>query len=111
MELTRLIVKGGVISPGELREIVNMSLNQGLKAISFGSRQDIIFSDGLLAVDVDGASAQPLLELILGGEPPKTVSWTSGKPGRYQMIFQVPRSHWERFSPFILSQASNPVEK
>ena len=51
MKNTRLIVKGGVISPGELREIVNMSLNQGLKAISFGSRQDIIFSDGLLAED------------------------------------------------------------
>ncbi len=58
-------------------------------------------SDGLLAIDVDGASAQPLLELILGGEPPKTVSWTSGKPGRYQMIFQVPRSHWERFEDWV----------
>jgi rubredoxin len=53
MKNTRLIVKGGVISPGELREIVNMSLNQGLKAISFGSRQDIIFSDGLLAFDIE----------------------------------------------------------
>jgi rubredoxin len=46
MELTRLIVKGGVISPGELREIVNMGLEQGLNAISFGSRQDIIFPNG-----------------------------------------------------------------
>lgn len=46
MEVTRLIVKGGVISPGELRNIVNMSLAQGLKDISFGSRQDIIFPDG-----------------------------------------------------------------
>ena len=46
MELTRLIVKGGVISPGELREIVNMALDQGLDTISFGSRQDIIFPQG-----------------------------------------------------------------
>ena len=46
MELTRLIVKGGVISPGELREIVNMGLEQGLDTISFGSRQDIIFPKG-----------------------------------------------------------------
>ena len=46
MELTRLIVKGGVLSPGELREIVNMGLEQGLDAISFGSRQDIIFPKG-----------------------------------------------------------------
>ena len=28
MELTRLIVKGGVISPGELKEIVTMSMEQ-----------------------------------------------------------------------------------
>lgn len=51
MELTRLIVKGGVISPGELREIVNMSLEQGLKAFSFGSRQDIIFPQGFNLID------------------------------------------------------------
>ena len=51
MKNTRLIVKGGVISPGELREIVNMSLNQGLKSISFGSRQDIIFPEGLLPIE------------------------------------------------------------
>jgi len=51
MKNTRLIVKGGVISPGELREIVNMSLNQGLKSISFGSRQDIIFPEGLAGID------------------------------------------------------------
>ncbi|WP_304201387.1 rubredoxin [Flavobacterium alvei] len=50
MKNTRLIVKGGVISPGELREIVNMSLEQGLKAISFGSRQDIIFPEDFLPI-------------------------------------------------------------
>ena len=50
MELTRLIVKGGVISPGELREVVNMALEQGLENISFGSRQDIIFSEGFTAI-------------------------------------------------------------
>ncbi len=55
MELTRLIIKGGVISPGELREIVNMGLEQGLKAISFGSRQDIIFPKGFKAIDKEKA--------------------------------------------------------
>jgi rubredoxin len=43
MELPRLIVKGGVISPGELREVVNLAADHGLDSISFGSRQDIIF--------------------------------------------------------------------
>lgn len=51
MELTRLIVKGGVISPGELREVVNMCLEQGLETISFGSRQDIILPKGFKAID------------------------------------------------------------
>ncbi|TRX40845.1 rubredoxin [Flavobacterium restrictum] len=53
MDLTRLIVKGGVLSPGELREIVNMGLEQGQKSISFGSRQDIIFSKGFRPVKKD----------------------------------------------------------
>lgn len=51
MELTRLIIKGGVMSPGELREIVNMASEQGLNAISFGSRQDIIFPKGFNPIE------------------------------------------------------------
>jgi rubredoxin len=51
MDLTRLIVKGGVISPGELRDIVNMGLEQGLKDFSFGSRQDIIFPNGFVNLE------------------------------------------------------------
>ena len=51
--ITRLIVKGGVISPGELREVVNMAMDQGLDSISFGSRQDIIFPKGFAALDKD----------------------------------------------------------
>jgi rubredoxin len=51
MELTRLIVKGGVISPGELREVVSFAEEQGLEALSFGSRQDLIFSSEFTAID------------------------------------------------------------
>ncbi len=51
MELTRLIVKGGVISPGELREIVSIAQEQGMDAISFGSRQDIIFPKPFANID------------------------------------------------------------
>ncbi|MCG9793433.1 rubredoxin [Flavobacterium algicola] len=51
MELTRLIVKGGVFSPGELKEIATMALDQGLETISFGSRQDIIFPKGFQNLD------------------------------------------------------------
>lgn len=48
MKLTRLIVKGGVISPGELRDIANLALDQNLKNLSFGSRQDIIFPEAFI---------------------------------------------------------------
>jgi rubredoxin len=43
MDLTRIIVKGGVISPSELKEIIEIAEDAGLTTISFGSRQDIIF--------------------------------------------------------------------
>jgi rubredoxin len=55
MELTRLIVKGGVISPGELMEILNLATDQGLEQISFGSRQDIIFPKDLSNFDKEKA--------------------------------------------------------
>lgn len=47
-------------------------------------------SGGIIAIDVDGESAKPLLEAISGGDIPHTVSWTSSKPGRYQLAFQIP---------------------
>jgi hypothetical protein len=47
-------------------------------------------SGGLLAVDVDGASAEPILQKMSGGNIPSTVSATSGKTGRYQLILQIP---------------------
>ncbi len=49
-------------------------------------------SGGLIAIDIDGPSAIPLLELMSGGDLPLTPSWTSGKPGRRQVLFQVPES-------------------
>jgi hypothetical protein len=48
------------------------------------------YSNGILTIDVDGASAEPLLKAIANGELPKTVDWTSGKPGRYQQAYQMP---------------------
>ena len=40
----RLFIKGGVLSPGELKLIVMKLMEKGLEHISFGSRQDILFS-------------------------------------------------------------------
>lgn len=41
--LSRLLIKGGVLSPSELKYICEAAESLGLKTISFGSRQDILF--------------------------------------------------------------------
>ena len=41
----RLRINGGVLSPGELKYICEAAEGLGLEAISFGSRQDIIFPE------------------------------------------------------------------
>jgi rubredoxin len=44
-QLNRIIVKGGVLSPGELKYICESIESLGLKTISFGSRQDILLAE------------------------------------------------------------------
>lgn len=63
-------------------------------------------SDGLLAVDHDGNSCDPLVEKLAGlpvqEALPKTVGFTSGKPGRYQLLYRIP----EMFRPYISSNVT-----
>ena len=42
-ELQRIFIKGGVLSPSELKRVIELAEAIGLKEISFGSRQDINF--------------------------------------------------------------------
>lgn len=42
-DLQRILLKGGVTSPGELKDIITMLEGVGLKEIYFGSRQDLLF--------------------------------------------------------------------
>lgn len=48
--------------------------------------------NGFVAIDIDGSTVHAILEAISGGDVPKTLSWTSGKPGRYQMLFYIPNA-------------------
>ena len=57
-------------------------------------------SGGLLAVDIDGSSAQDLLTALAETSLPETVSWTSGKPGRRQLLYQIPDSYREQLQSF-----------
>lgn len=43
--LSRVILKGGVLSPAELKQIVGMAENSGSSYISLGSRQDILLEN------------------------------------------------------------------
>jgi hypothetical protein len=48
----------------------------------------------LMALDQDGASAADKILELSGGEPlPKTVAFTSGRPGRCQYLFLVPEEY------------------
>ena len=42
-DLYRILLKGGVTSPGELKDIILMLEKAGLKEVFFGSRQDLLF--------------------------------------------------------------------
>ncbi|GFZ92402.1 bifunctional DNA primase/polymerase [Okeania sp. KiyG1] len=92
------------------REAITTAITQGQDLVSkkgkpytafdsgYGVRLGEI-SDGLLAIDVDGASAEPILKAICP-DLPKSVSWTSGKPGRYQIAFQIPPEYREKLANF-----------
>ncbi|NBD32096.1 MAG: hypothetical protein GVY17_03770 [Cyanobacteria bacterium] len=57
-------------------------------------------SGGLLALDIDGSSAEQLLTILAETSLPETVSWTSGKSGRRQLLYQVPVSYQEKLQSF-----------
>ncbi len=42
-DLHRIMIKGGVTSPGELKDIITMLEAAGLSEVYFGSRQDLLF--------------------------------------------------------------------
>ncbi|WP_053978038.1 rubredoxin [Mangrovimonas xylaniphaga] len=51
--LSRLIVNGGVLSLGELKSICDAAESLGIKTLSFGSRQDILFREELSKQDLE----------------------------------------------------------
>ncbi len=54
------------------------------------------WSNGILALDADGDAAHEKLNQL--GGLPKTVSFTSGKPGRCQYLVRVPQEYWSVIS-------------
>lgn len=63
-------------------------------AKGYGLRTGMV-SGGIVAIDLDGPSARAkMLELSGGQELPQTVAFTSGRAGRSQHLFQVPKELW-----------------
>jgi len=57
------------------------------------------FSKGLIALDIDGLEADARFKAFVGegyeahGEE-STISWTSGRPGRRQVLYRIPEQIW-----------------
>ncbi|WP_439488974.1 rubredoxin [Algoriphagus sp.] len=62
---SRVIVKGGVLSPAELKQILELAESAGLDTISLGSRQDILFIQDNETQPID---AQDKFQLVLPEE-------------------------------------------
>jgi Bifunctional DNA primase/polymerase, N-terminal len=66
------------------------------RATGFGLK----LGNGLLAIDIDGESAAKLLAKLAGENSltdfSETTAWTSGRAGRKQCLFSVPKSEWHR---------------
>jgi len=52
-ELKRIFVKGGILSPNELKQIIHHAKSLGLDALHFGSRQDIILPEHKVNSEVE----------------------------------------------------------
>ncbi len=88
--LQRIFIKGGVLSPGELKQVIRLAEALGLDSIFFGSRQDIIlpfqesnrdilkqFSD--LAIDiVTEHSHQNIVCSYVSADIFKNTGWLNG---------------------------------
>ncbi|WP_242038146.1 DUF3987 domain-containing protein [Tolypothrix sp. FACHB-123] len=83
-ELTRIIESGDTVSYKNGKRRKCYPQGYGLRTGKW--------SGGILAIDADGSAAHEKLNQL--GGLPKTVSFTSGKPGRCQYLVRVPEEYW-----------------
>lgn len=62
-------------------------------------------SNNLMAIDIDGLSARVKFDELSGGVFPSTVSWTSGREGRSQLLFRVPPDYAQEVSTLKIACA------
>jgi len=99
---SRIIIKGGVLSPAELKEIVELAEASGSDSISLGSRQDILITKD---VEVENFSAENKYQII----PPKTEG-AENIVSSYVAADIFSGTHWltgDRYL-YVLEQFRNP---
>ncbi len=95
--LNRLLINGGVLSPGELKYICEAAENLDLKTISFGSRQDILFPkdanleplsefEKLRIVGVDNNNFENIVSSYVSVDIFPSTSWLTSD--KYLYIFE-----------------------
>ncbi|HEX9825975.1 MAG TPA: rubredoxin [Flavobacteriaceae bacterium] len=113
--LNRLIVNGGVLSPGELKYICEAAVSLGLKTISFGSRQDILFLehieqeklkefDGLQLVMPDQPRIENVVSSYVSADIFPSMSWLTSD--RYLYILEQ-----FRYQPKLKINITDPKQR
>lgn len=64
VDLKRIFIKGGIISPSELKQIINYAESLGLNALHFGSRQDIIIPQHIENIETDSEYSKLTTNMI-----------------------------------------------
>lgn len=64
VDLKRVFIKGGILSPSELKQIVNYAELLELNALHFGSRQDIIFPNHKPSKNLDQKFPELITSMI-----------------------------------------------
>lgn len=94
-QFSRVIVKGGVVSPGELKIILDQAERLDLDTIAFGSRQDILFltqnkivdnSSSLRLVTPDGDRVENIMSSYVTSDLFASTHWLTGD--RYLYILE-----------------------
>tara|TARA_R110002049_G_scaffold309212_2_gene518728 strand:- start:11291 stop:12721 length:1431 start_codon:yes stop_codon:yes gene_type:complete len=113
--LNRLIVKGGVLSPGELKYICETSETLGLETISFGSRQDVVLSkqvgqeaiekfDKLQIINAEDAGTGNIVSSYVSADIMPSTSWLTSD--RYLYILEQ-----FRFQPKLKVNITDPKQR
>jgi rubredoxin len=113
--LNRLIIKGGVLSPGELKYICETAESLGLKSISFGSRQDVVLSrhveqaeierfDKLQIIDAHATGSGNIMSSYVSADIMPSTPWLTGD--RYLYILEQ-----FRFQPKLKVNITDPKQR